>query len=139
MTSIGFQMDSNWMYTGTEDGIIKIFDLRSKTNKGCEREIILKDPINSMDLAPNEGYLVIGDQAGNLKIYDLAYEKVVQTIVEMSVKKSVSKEVGVKSVGISSNGKVIVCADSSGFWKLYLVDKNEVSSFVNESGRNWID
>ncbi len=30
MTSIGFQKDCNFIYTGSEDGYVKIFDLRYK-------------------------------------------------------------------------------------------------------------
>jgi G protein beta subunit-like protein len=28
VTSVGFQKDGRWMYTGCEDGMVKIWDLR---------------------------------------------------------------------------------------------------------------
>ncbi|OAY66947.1 Protein LST [Ananas comosus] len=33
VTAIGFERDGNWMYSGSEDGMVKIWDLMAKTQK----------------------------------------------------------------------------------------------------------
>jgi G protein beta subunit-like protein len=43
VTSIGFQKDSKWVYTSSEDGSIKIHDRRST---GAQRCFTSKEPVN---------------------------------------------------------------------------------------------
>ena len=54
---VGFQKDSKWMYTGSEDGGIKIWDLRAPN---CQREYSNGPPINTLVLHPNQGELISG-------------------------------------------------------------------------------
>lgn len=49
------------MYTGSEDGTVKIWDLRAR---GCQRDYESRAPVNTVVLHPNQAELVSGDRDG---------------------------------------------------------------------------
>lgn len=51
VTSLGFQRDGRWMYSGSDDGSIKIWDLRAPS---CQRDYSLGTAVNSVALHPNQ-------------------------------------------------------------------------------------
>ena len=51
MTAVGFQKDCNWIYSGSEDGSVKICDLRAS---GYQRSYFNKEAINTVVIHPNE-------------------------------------------------------------------------------------
>ena len=51
VTSLGFQRDGRWMFSGSDDGTIKIWDLRAPT---CQRDYALGAAVNSVALHPNQ-------------------------------------------------------------------------------------
>ena len=55
---VGFQKDSKWIYTGSEDGTIKIWDLRAPN---AQREYESRGAVNTVVLHPNQGELISGD------------------------------------------------------------------------------
>nr|AFK40781.1 unknown [Medicago truncatula] len=61
--AVGFQCDGNWMYSGSEDGTVKIWDLRAP---GCQREYESRAAVNTVVLHPNQTELISGDQNGNI-------------------------------------------------------------------------
>ena len=54
---VGFQKDSKWMYSGSEDGTVKIWDMRAP---GFQREYASRGAVNTVVLHPNQGELVSG-------------------------------------------------------------------------------
>ncbi len=63
VTAVGFQKDSKWMFSGSEDGTVKIWDLRAP---GCQREYASRGAVNTVVLHPNQGELISGMKARDL-------------------------------------------------------------------------
>jgi WD40 repeat protein len=68
VTSVGFHHASKWIVTGSEDGTLKIWDLRAR---GPQRDYSHKCPVNDVVIHPNQGELISCDQNGSVKIWDL--------------------------------------------------------------------
>lgn len=105
VTAVGFQKDGKWMYTGSEDGTVKIWDLRAP---GSQREFEHKSAaVNAVVLHPNQGELISGDQHGNIRVWDLAANACSCELVP---------EVGtpVRSLTVAADGSLVVAANNSG-------------------------
>ncbi|KAL4442733.1 hypothetical protein ABPG77_006727 [Micractinium sp. CCAP 211/92] len=104
VTAVGFQKDGKWMYTGSEDGTVKIWDLRAP---GCQREYESRAAVNSVVLHPNQGELISGDQHGNIRVWDLTANACSCELVP---------EVGtaVRSLTVAMDGSLVVAANNSG-------------------------
>lgn len=125
VTCVGFQREGKWMFTGSEDQTIKIWDLRSCR---CTREYKCLGGVNSLSLHPNQGELFSGDQNGNVRIWDLAADQCVQELVP-------DEEVAIRSVCVGDNGKICVAANNKGVvfvWNIHY-DNNTNSSNNNNA------
>ena len=68
VTTVGFQKDLKWLYSGSEDGTVRIWDPRSNNST---RTYDCGAPVNTVALSPNQAELITGDQNGFMKIWDL--------------------------------------------------------------------
>lgn len=69
---LGFHKDQRWLYSGGEDGSVRIWDPRTNTTS---RKYDCGAPVNSVVLHPNESDLISGDQDGSVKVWDLQADK----------------------------------------------------------------
>ncbi|XP_059485892.1 target of rapamycin complex subunit lst8 [Neocloeon triangulifer] len=81
VSSVGFQEDGKWMYTGGEDCSARIWDLR-KGSMQCQRIFQVSAPVNCVCLHPNQAELIVGDQSGIIHIWDLKTDHNEQLIPE---------------------------------------------------------
>ncbi|CAH1155873.1 unnamed protein product [Phaedon cochleariae] len=81
VTSVGFQEDGKWMYSGGEDCRARIWDLRSRNNQ-CPKIFEVQAPINCVSLHPNQVELFVGDQNGIIYRWDLRTDNNEQLIPE---------------------------------------------------------
>ncbi|KAI3914399.1 hypothetical protein MKW92_016061 [Papaver armeniacum] len=111
VTALGFQCDGNWMYTGSEDGTVKIWDLRAP---GCQREYESRAAVNTVILHPNQTELISGDQNGNIRVWDL-------TANSCSCELVPEVDTAVRSLTVMWDGSLVVAANNNGtcyVWRL---------------------
>jgi len=82
VTAIGFQKDGRYLYSSSEDGTIKVCDLR---NPNYSRSFDVGAPVNSVCLRSDRDEFIAGDQDGFVKVFDLGSSGCIN-----SVKPSVS-------------------------------------------------
>uniref|UniRef100_A0A0K0G3E4 Target of rapamycin complex subunit lst8 n=1 Tax=Strongyloides venezuelensis TaxID=75913 RepID=A0A0K0G3E4_STRVS len=71
--TVGFFKNGYEMYTGGEDGIAKIWDIRA--NKySCEKAYQMPSPLNGLSLHPNQNDLIVADAQGIIYIWDLSQD-----------------------------------------------------------------
>jgi len=110
VTAVGFQKDGKWMYTSSEDGSVKIWDLRAP---GCQRDYAGKSAVNFVALHPNQAELVTCDQGGLVRILDLTANTCTKEL-------QLEGDTAVQSVSVGNNGTLLVAANSNGnvvVWK----------------------
>ena len=78
VTAVGAQRDFKWIFTGSEDKKIKIWDTK---HPRCRREYLNNSPINYALLHPNQGEIWSIDQRGSLKIWDLVSDTCTQELI----------------------------------------------------------
>jgi G protein beta subunit-like protein len=104
VVAVGFQKEAKWLYSGSEDGTVRLWDLRAP---GCAREYASRAPVTAVALHPNQGELVSGDAAGNVRVWDLTAGACSCELVP---------EVGtaVRSLSVALDGSLLVAANSAG-------------------------
>jgi G protein beta subunit-like protein len=111
VTAVGFERDSKWLFSGSEDGTVKLWDVRAQ---GCQREYESRAAVNTVVLHPNQGELLSGDQNGNIRVWDLTASACSCELVP---------EVGtaVRSLSAAADGSLVVAANNNGtcyVWRL---------------------
>jgi target of rapamycin complex subunit LST8 len=100
VTSLGFQRDGRYLYSGSEDGTVKLWDLRSR---GYSRSFDCKGPVNSVALRSEHDQIISGDQNGSVKFWDLTSGKCIN---------DVKPDTWIQSVDISEDDKTLVAASN---------------------------
>lgn len=92
------------MYSCSDDRTLKIWDLRAPA---CQRNYECGVPLNSVVLHPNQAELMVADQNGCVRIYDLAANA-------MSAKLVPDGETALRSLDVMRDGSAMVVANNTG-------------------------
>ena len=92
------------MFTGSEDGTVKVWDIRAKK---FQRDFKHPGPVNCAVVHPNQGEIIAGDSRGNVVVWDLASAKV-STVMRAE------PDVPVQAVTIAEDNSVLAAATNSG-------------------------
>ncbi|KAI0314265.1 WD40 repeat-like protein [Amylostereum chailletii] len=116
VSSVSFHSQGKWLVTGSEDGTIKIWDLRSTH---LHRNYNNEAPVNDVCVHPNQGELISCDQAGRIKQWDLSDNICTHELTPAG-------DVPIRSVTLASDGSCLVAGNNKG--KCYVWKINEESS-----------
>ncbi len=105
VTSLAWHCDAKWLATGSEDGTLKIWDLR--TTSRAQRWYDHHSPVNDVVVHPNQGDVVSCDQAGSVKVWDLGQNGCSHDLVP-------EEDVPIRSVSVASEGSCLVAGNHHG-------------------------
>lgn len=111
VTALAVQAESKWMVTASEDGTVKVWDMRAAT---VQRNYRHKTPVNDVVIHPNQGEVISCDQEGNVRIWDLGENICTHHLIP-------EEDVPVRSVSVASNGTMLVAGNNNGncyVWKM---------------------
>lgn len=111
VTAVQFHAEGKWVVTGSEDGTIKVWDLRSNTH---HRNYDNGAAVNDVVIHPNQGELISCDQAGSIKLWDLSENVCMLDLAPAG-------DVPIRSVTIASDGSCLVAGNNKGkcyVWKI---------------------
>lgn len=106
VTSLGFfQCNRNWLYTGSEDSTLRIWDRRSNRVQLVHEN--WRTAVNSAAIHPNQNKLLFGDQSGRVQMWDLVADKIShQGVPEPGT--------AISTVTVSNDGQYIVAGSFKG-------------------------
>jgi len=109
VTSIAFAATGRWLYTGSEDGTMRVWDCRSQKCQMCyeNQGSFALTAIHAVDLHPNQKELVAGDNQGKVLVWDIEANQIRRILIP-------DDGVPVQSISIAPHGDRVVCANHSG-------------------------
>ncbi|CAM9961599.1 unnamed protein product [Pylaiella littoralis] len=104
VVDVGFQKDAKWMYTGSEDCLIKIWDLNAPS---YQRNYDVESAVTTVALHPNQAELISGDVDGNIKVWDLTANKYTEVVTG-------GQKHPIQSLSMATNASLLVAANNKG-------------------------
>lgn len=121
VTAVGFEATYRWLFSGSEDGTLRIWDRRAQKcqmtyeNAG-QLEMIA---INAMDVLPSQVEFLAGDAEGKLLLFDLMVNKVRKTF-------TVGEGIPIGSLSVAPSGGLVMCGTHDGTCHLWKVLPRDV-------------
>ncbi|KAI1301701.1 Target of rapamycin complex subunit lst8 [Halotydeus destructor] len=107
ITSLGFQVEGKWIYSGGEDCSVRIWDLRSRGQQS-QRMFTTTSPVNTVYLHRNQTEIYIGTQSGAIHVWDIRKDQSEQFMLNEK------KEVSVQHLHIDTDGHQLAAIDNQG-------------------------
>lgn len=114
--SIGFQEDSKWIFSGGEDCVTRIWDLRTKKNQS-QRMYESKSSVNSVKLHQNQHQLFIGQQHGYINIWDIRSPESAPMV--RLTQQHPSNYTGVQSLSLNPLEDLLAAIDNKGYVHIF--------------------
>lgn len=111
VTSIGFQQEGRYLYSGSEDGTVKVWDLRNP--KYC-RSFNSGAPVNSVTLRMDRDEFISGDQNGYVKVWDFGGNGCINSIKPSASANSSYGSVSIQAVDIAEDSRTLVAISNHG-------------------------
>lgn len=110
-TSVGFQVNTEFLFYTTESGTLCLFDLYAK-----QKTVLFSGAtdINCAEISPNQSEIFVGDALGNVHEIDLRLR---QSRTSMCG----TKNVPVRALAVSATGSLLAAGDAMGdlyWWSL---------------------
>jgi G protein beta subunit-like protein len=110
VTAVGIDKAARFLFSGSEDGSIKIWDPR--VGSEAVRDYDSRGAVNSVVLHPNQGELISGDHSGTLRVWDLTANKCAHELVPEG-------DTPISSVCIAADASLLAASNFNGncfFW-----------------------
>ncbi|KWU42598.1 WD40 repeat-like protein [Rhodotorula sp. JG-1b] len=104
VTSLAWQNEAKWLVSGSEDGTVKIWDVRTSSP---QRNYAHLASVNDLALHSNQGELISCDQNGAIKVWDLGGDRCSHELLP-------EEDVPMRSVSIASDGSALVGGNHKG-------------------------
>lgn len=114
--SIGFTDDSNSLYSGGEDCVTRVWDLRTRKNQSQQMHES-KSAVNSVKLHSNQNDLFIGQQHGHITIWDKRHNNA-QPLVRIP-QQHPSIDTSVQSLSLNPQEDILAAIDNVGNVHIY--------------------
>ncbi|GAX29172.1 target of rapamycin complex subunit LST8 [Fistulifera solaris] len=118
VTSIGFQQEGRFLYSGSEDGTVKVWDLRNP--KYC-RSFDAGSAVNSVTLRTDREEFISGDANGFVKIWDFGGKGCINSLNPSSgssgdrrSRSAFEGNVAIQAVDISEDSRTLVAVGNHG-------------------------
>lgn len=115
--ALGFFEEVRVLYTGSEDGTIRVWDSRTGrcTLTYENNDTYNRIQIHSVTHNPLQLELVASDDQGRVLFWDLRHTRIRRTVTP-------AESVPIRSVCVSTDGRTLVCANHEGFIFAYQLD-----------------
>jgi G protein beta subunit-like protein len=123
VTALCFDRSGRWLFTGSEDGTVRVWDARHPSQP--QRELASRGAITSLALHPNQAELLSSDQHGNVRCWDLTTGACTCELVP-------EVNVAVRCISVASDGSLAVAANNNGtcfVWNLSCDQHGHVTGF----------
>jgi len=125
VTSCGFQKKGKWVFSGSEDGTIRIFDRRTAYVQRMY-ESPSKASVNSVVLHPNQSQLVSANNDGYIRVWDLVMDRCIA-----STKPVKNEDIPMRCVSVASNGSVVAACNNVGILFLWKMDSAQTCASLD--------
>ena len=115
VTAVGFNDENKWMFSGGEDGTVRIWDLRVRNTP--QKLSVASCAVNTVVLHPNQVELIAGDQSGRIHVWDIRHER-------KQVHNS-DNDVSIQHVSIEAEGNWLAAVDNRGSCFVYHLKSQE--------------
>lgn len=112
VTAVAIQAEGKWMVTSSEDGTVKVWDMRTGS---IQRSFSHNDRVTDVVIHPNQGEVISCDYGGNVRVWDLSENQCTHQLIP-------EDNVPVRSVSVASDGSMVVAGNNNGnvyVWKMF--------------------
>ncbi|GMM31371.1 TOR complex subunit [Martiniozyma asiatica (nom. inval.)] len=121
VTSLAFQADNRWMVTSSEDGTVKVWDVRAPS---VQREYRHSSAVNEVVIHPNQGEVISCDSTGLVRVWDLGENKCTHELLT-------SEDISVESISVGSDGCKLVAGNNRGDIYVWDMESGVDSTVIN--------
>jgi len=126
VVALGFQKESRWMYSGSDDGTVKVWDVR---NPASFRDFTYTDPCTSVVLHPNQRHLLCTYQNGTVRILDTQVAHVNVDVPEFI---PATGDSSLQSIDIDVTGRYCSVVNTEGSCFIYSLKDMKSPELVKE-------